>query len=557
MSKTFKLISLGVLTTLALSTTNVNADCIGSGFGVGVTLSATQNKITFNDKNIKKAYDDARNGLKEKLKAAIAATQKKFDKPNDKNTPLVEDDNPPRKVNGYTDPTKLADGSNNNDAENLPKNPVELTFKTKKFNSENPTKYRILTIDQTDPIQSKYNDKGMVDKDNGSYLPKQPILVQPLFLKDNNFKDLNAPIGSGTNPVVIEPNTNVAGNYATITQTVNSSDTGYYIAPREFDFLDEINLDENEFADEKNWPTHAKWDDIFTDNANDKITKQFLNDILNNNDLKSEHRKQFTGDEWFEYDGLGGGGSDKGYYINTVKHKDLGITDSIRDSAISTLAPSKTISNTFKDVSKWSFDLGFNIFYQYRIFDWFIRAGLFGNFPIANRTISLLSNSNNNDNKDSKDKKSSSNDLSLTHSFDIGAQILFGYNVTQTFALVFGGEIGYSKYKLNNLNQLTSGYNMDSDKLVNWLAAGSSKEEVLKEYNNTFKDYGLSDKEKSFNKWFWRFVAGCEFNFGKCIVGLHGFFGPNTSLMNSKNNKDFGDLKVVNGGVRATVAFKF
>ena len=58
--------------------------------------------------------------------------------------------------------------------------------------------------------------------------------------------------------------------------------------------------------------------------------------------------------------------------------------------------------------------IGFNIFYQHRIFDWFIRAGLFGNFPIANRTISLVANSSNSKNTDSKDKKSSSNDLSLT-----------------------------------------------------------------------------------------------------------------------------------------------
>ena len=550
MNKNIKLISLGLLTTLALSVTDASADCIGSGFGVGVTLSATQNKITFNDKNIRKAHEDARNGLKEKLKAAIAATQKKFDTQNKPSTKTVEDDST-YKINGYKDPTKLADGTTqNDDAKNLPQNPVELIFKKRKFDSENPTKYRILTIDKTDPAQRKYDANGMVDNDKGEYIKTQPILVQPLWLKDNNFKNLNNPAdGAGAA-------TNEKDNYATIVQTVNNADTTYYIVPRDQDFLNEINLDEDEFADEKNWPTHAKLDDIFTTN-NDKITKKFLKDILGDKDLNSEYVKQFTGNEWFVYDGSGGGGSDKGYYINTVKHKDLGITDAIRESAIEKLSPSKAIaSNTFKDVSKWSFDLGVNLFYQHRIFDWFIRAGLFANFPVVNRNISLVANSNKN-NEDSKDKKSSNNDLSLTHSFDIGLQLLFGYNITQSFALVFGGEVGYSKYKLNNLNQLSSGYDINNDKLVDWLAAGSSKEEVLKEYNNTLKNYGLSDKEKSFNKWFWRFVAGCEFNFGKCIVGLHGFFGPNTVLMNSKNNKDFGDLKVVNGGVRASIAFKF
>ena len=543
MNKTSKLVSLGLLTAMAFSTVDVNADCVSSGFGVGITLSATQNKITFNDKNIRSAQEKAREDLKTKLKSSIAATQKKFEKENKDFSDNNMENDGSFKINGYKDPSKLADSANNCDATNLPKNPEELTINLKKFKGDNPTKYRILTIDEKDENQSKYDANGMIDAAKGSYITKQPIVVNPNLLKDNNITELKEPDGTDRNGAGVDSKTNLVTNYSTIKiKDAQGNEKTYYIVPRDEDMLDEISYSEAV-------PTHALWSDIFTSNSNDKITNAFVNDVIKN-DSTLGYKKQFTGDEWYTYDNK--------TYINTVKHKDLGLTDDIINNTISTLAPNKAQSNTFKDVSQWSFDLGFNIFYQHRIFDWFIRAGLFGNFPIANRTISLVKNGTNN-NKDSKDKKSSSNDLSLTHSFDIGAQLLAGYNVTQNFALVFGAEVGYSRYVLNNLNQLSSGYSLNDNKIVEWLAAGSSKDEVLKDYNVQLKTYGLSDntKEKSFNKWFWRGIVGCEFNLGKCIVGLQAFFGPNTTLMKASNSKDFGDLKIVNGGVRANIAFKF
>ena len=527
---------------MAFSKVDVNADCVSSGFGVGLTLSATQNKITFNDKNIRSVQEKVREELKTKLKSAIAATQSKFNTANTKDTKMVEDRST-MEINGYKDPSRLADGNTNSDATNLPKNPEKITLKLKKFDSENPTRYRILIIDEKDKNQSKYDANGMTNNEKGSYIEKQPILVQPTLLKDNNIIELEAPVGT-SNPVVVDSKTNVNTNYSTIKiKDAQGTEQTYYIVPKDEDMLDEMTNDDYN-------PTHALWDDIFTSNSNDKITNAFVNDVIKN-DSTLGYKKQFTSDEWLEYNNK--------TYINTVKHKNLGLSEEIINNTISTLAPNKAQSNTFKDVSKWSFDLGFNVFYQHRIFDWFIRAGLFGNVPIANRTISLVKNSTDNNNNDSKDKKSSSNDISLTHSFDIGAQLLAGYNVTQNFALVFGAEFGYIKYKLNNLNKLSSGYSLNDDKIVEWLAAGSSKDEVLKDYNAQLKNYGLSDntKEKSFNKWFWRGIVGCEFNLGKCIVGLQAFFGPNITLMKASNSKDFGDLRIVNSGVRANIAFKF
>lgn len=501
----------------------VNASCVNSGFGIGLTLGTQRNTVKFNADNLNKLVDNTRTDLIKKLNDAITSTNKKFDKQNTKDTEMV-DGGEEYSVTTYEEYPASSGNIKGATADKLG-DAKTIKLKTKKFNSDNPTKYRI--ADSND----KYDKNGMCDDANGITV-KKAILVNPELETYNNY---TLSVNGMSNSSALSIN----NFYTIIKDRIN-----YYVTPKDGFVLDEMNKDWTD--DGSTNPTHVLLDDLPKD-ENGNITKAFLNGILGNNITLAEYKKAFSGDELFQDPNTGK------YYIDTVKHRNLGLSDAFVGGGIDKLSPNTSTSQTFKDVSKWSFDVGAIIFYQYRIYDWFIRGGLFGNFPIANKKVSIMESENksNDDNK----KKSSDNDFSLEHSFDVGAQILGGYNITQAFAIVFGLEFGYSKWKLNNLDKLSSKYSFDNSLLAQWVKSGNAN--ALDDYNKSLKNMGLSDKEKKIGKWFWRGVIGFEYNFSNFIVGLQGFFGPDTKLMKASNNSDLGDLKVSNMGARLTLAYKF
>lgn len=501
------------------------ASCVSSGFGVGLTLGTQKNTVKFKADNLNKLVDNTRTDLIKKLTDAITATKNKFEKANTKDTKMVDDDKT-YPVKTYKEDQNNGDNIKGATADKLG-DATEQKLKLKKFkgdNRDNPTMYRI--VDSSTEEHGKYNKNGMCDDDKGATV-KKAILVNP-GLKDYNEYMLERNPDNGSSALVTD-------NFSTFTK----DGILYYISPKEYFVLSEM----NKALDDNTVPTHVLLDDL----SGDKTTHAFLKRITNNSSTLDKYKEIFSGDELFKDPDTGK------YYINTVEHKDLGLSDTFVNSAVDILSPNTATSQTFKDVSKWSFDIGAIIFYQYRIYDWFIRGGLFGNFPIANKKVSIIE-SENKSNDDSK-KKSSDDDFSLEHSFDVGAQILGGYNITQAFAIIFGLEFGYSKWKLNNLDKLASKYSLNNSLLVEWVKAGNAN--ALDDYNKSLKDMGLSDKEKKFGKWFWRGLIGFEYNFSNFIVGLQGFFGPSIKLMKASNNSDLGDLKVSNMGARLTLAYKF
>ena len=373
----------------------------------------------------------------------------------------------------------------------------------------------------------------MYDPDNGNYLENIPLLINPDILSNNGLDKINDEIWDEpewSNPTT---DTTATQNYRNL--TVNGEN--YSLVPRDFDKLYEID-NYNDYD-----PTYMKLNDIKT---SDPLTYAFLSAIVSNETTLKDYKTQLNMTGNNQYDLLQ---YESEYYIDTVKHKDLGLTDTFVDSAFSTLNANNAASQTFKDVSKWSFDIGANVFYQYRIYDWFVRAGVFGNFPVANKTVSLMENTDKTNNSNDK-TKSSDNNLSLEHSFDVGVQILGGYNISQNLSAVFGVEFGYTKWILNNLDKLASKYSLENSILKNWIKSSD-------EYNKSLEDIGLSSKEKKLGKWFWRGVVGLEYNISNFIIALQAYFGPGIKLMKQSNKTDFGDVTVSNMGLRLNLAFKF
>ncbi len=186
-------------------------------------------------------------------------------------------------------------------------------------------------------------------------------------------------------------------------------------------------------------------------------------------------------------------------------------------------------SNPFNEKSGFSFDLGAIVFYQIAMKNFFIRPGIVCNFPIANNDFSPFKFNV----TETVNNITGTIDAPLIHSFDIGGQLLLGFTVAKIFSLVLGGEVGYTKWKLNGR------YSVNIKEV-------KYKEEI----------------RESYGKVFWRGIIGCEFNIGNIILGLHAFAGPvklsdstTNSKENSNNNPD--TLKLINGGARLMLAYKF
>lgn len=189
--------------------------------------------------------------------------------------------------------------------------------------------------------------------------------------------------------------------------------------------------------------------------------------------------------------------------------------------------------NPFTEKSGLSFDLGATMFYQIGIKNFFIRPGIVCNFPVANNDFSPFKLSV----TETVNNITETIDIPLIHSFDIGGQLLLGFTVAKIFSLVLGGEVGYTKWKLNGRYSI----NLDG---------------IKKHKEETAESYG---------KVFWRGIIGCEFNIGNVILGVHAFAGPiniklsedstTSSKTNSNNIPD--KLKLINGGARLMLAYKF
>ncbi|MBR1944655.1 MAG: hypothetical protein IJ848_04290 [Alphaproteobacteria bacterium] len=140
--KIFKLISLCLITTLITNTPNANCDS-SSSFGIGITLGTHNN-------NVKCSLDNLNTLLVDKIKQSIANTQKKLVTPNTTDTPMIDDQDNIYTLNAYTSADQQnIDGAT--DSSTLPEKPKVLDLKLKKFNSENPTKYRLYSYNPEDP----------------------------------------------------------------------------------------------------------------------------------------------------------------------------------------------------------------------------------------------------------------------------------------------------------------------------------------------------------------------------------------------------------------------
>ena len=186
--------------------------------------------------------------------------------------------------------------------------------------------------------------------------------------------------------------------------------------------------------------------------------------------------------------------------------------------------------NPFTEKSGFSFDVGATIFYQIGIKNFFIRPGIVCNFPVANNDFSPFKLSV----TETVNNITETIDIPLIHSFDIGGQLLLGFTVAKIFSLVLGGEVGYTKWKLNGRYSI----NLDG---------------IKKHKEETAESYG---------KVFWRGIIGCEFNIGNIIIGLHAFAGPiklsGSKTSSKENSNDSPDaFKLINGGARLMLAYKF
>ncbi|MBR1943890.1 MAG: hypothetical protein IJ848_00265, partial [Alphaproteobacteria bacterium] len=378
MNKSLRVISLSLITVLGMScVSSTNAQCVSSGFGVGLTLGAHKNGVKFGVDNLNKLLKSKNEYLISQLKAAIANTNKKFEKPNTAETEMVAEEGKTYDIDTYTPDQNDASVIAGAEANKLPsgEDVTTLSLNTRKYKSDNPTKYIIVSSGD-----AKYDSKGMHSAaDDATSIEKQPIVSNSGILEYNGYTGEQA---DGAD----DSDATVTANYAHIT---NEDGEASYLTPKSYFILQNMDSDTA--------PTHV----LLSDLSGDKTTYSFLASVLGNKTTLEEYQKQFKDDELFIYN--------KKYYIDTVKHNDLGLGDTFVDSAISTLNTNTAASQTFKDVSKWSFDIGANVFYQYRIYDWFVRAGVFGNFPVANKTVSLMENTDKTNNSNDKTKSSDNN----------------------------------------------------------------------------------------------------------------------------------------------------
>ena len=198
-------------------------------------------------------------------------------------------------------------------------------------------------------------------------------------------------------------------------------------------------------------------------------------------------------------------------------------------------------NNPVSEKSDFRFDTGVIAFYQRNFNDtFFTRIGAFGNFTVANNTSSSeILNESISDKLRSQDINLKCN-FELKHSFDVGGQLLLGFNLAKQFSIVFGGELGYTR--------------------------GEARANI------TANDVEVRKSELlSFGSLFYGVVGGIEFNFKNVIVGVHGFlhtinlkdsnFKPNDrdykNENNNKTNEYMNLAKLNNIGVRLMIAYKF
>ncbi|MBR1944002.1 MAG: hypothetical protein IJ848_00830 [Alphaproteobacteria bacterium] len=493
---------ISLLTIIALISSNILITNIFAGYGVGISVGFVQNTVYCNGED--KLYA----ALLNKLKSAIAATQKKFEVPNTSDTEMIDkgkyvtidcysaDGNDPSKIAGATDPKKLSSQK------------TTLKIKRKEFKSNNPT---MLTLIEDNTW--KYN--GNFKDNNGEYI-NRIIPVNKNVLSENNIT-----LEENPNTHVFDNNSTDATKTANYL-TLNKDGTTYYITPHDFVFLYKMDTDGN--------PTHLSLSQL---NDTDPITYSFLKDIISDKNTSSYYKEIIDSkDNVIEYDETNN--KITSCYINTVKHKDLGLSDNFVEDAALTLNQN---SKWFYDVSKQGIELGLVAFRQFNIFNrLFVRTGAFGNLPVLNNTVYASD-------KDNKSSANTNDGLSLSRSCELGLQLLSGINITQNFALIGGVEFGYARYKLNNIDKLTA----NSNKLINWVKAGDSDA-----VNTLLQDFGLSSdtKEKIFNKFFCRGLLGCEYSFGKFAFGLQLFGGKMTLMKNNPFN-----LIVLNAGIRITSTY--
>lgn len=196
-------------------------------------------------------------------------------------------------------------------------------------------------------------------------------------------------------------------------------------------------------------------------------------------------------------------------------------------------------NNPVSEKSDFRFDTGIIAFYQYNFNDtFFTRIGAFGNFTVANNKFSVF-----NLTVSSTKLQDLNLDCNLKHSFDLGGQLLVGFNLAKQFSIVIGGELGYTKGQLD-------------------LNVTDNNKKILD--NKTLYSFGSL---------FYGIVGGVEFNFKNVVIGVHGFLhsiklndsdfkfkdenGNTTKTNENKKNKDTNPLKLKNVGVRLMIAYKF
>lgn len=196
-------------------------------------------------------------------------------------------------------------------------------------------------------------------------------------------------------------------------------------------------------------------------------------------------------------------------------------------------------NNPVLEKSDFRFDTGVIAFYQRNFNDtFFTRIGAFGNFTVAKNTSSIEVLNENISDKLRLQYINLKANLELKHSFDVGGQLLVGFNIAKTVSFVIGGELGYTKGEVRG--------------------------------NMTANDVKFFDDEPySFGSFFGGVVGGIEFNVKNVIIGVHGFFNSiklsedefkNTSTTKtgeSKTNKDTSVARLNNIGARLMIAYKF
>ncbi len=531
MNKKLKLIVCGLVSANFFAVNNGNiavANCAPTGLGVGFSFNVSDTKIKIDPNKTKEAQAKQNAGNREKINTSTSTVQTSFKEPITATTETEPNQNQKYPVTTYS-AADLQNAPNSNTAPNATTQQQQLALTQPKGNKL--TRYRIYNGADSE----KFNANGMVDTTNGIAITNFPIYVSQDVLPNNKLGIVQPANPTTTSDTKLDTNYYILQN---ITDPNNPVVVGY-ITPRDATILKEM----NKTPANGNMATHMRLNDI---KSSDPIVYNFMTKIYADAELRKAWVNKLGADNILNYNNSGD------LYINTVNKPDLGLDSALIDSALNTLGGSST-SQTFGDVSKFSFDLSINLFYQWRIFDWFFRGGVFFTIPLANKTISLVkdskSSSNTEKSNDKNNKSSSNTDFSLTHNWDLGVQILAGYNITQRVAIVGGIEIGYSKYTLNNMDKFYAAF--QSNAVLSEIVGETVNTEWQKNFGND------GNKTKEFLKWNFKGLVGLEFNFGRFILGLYAVGGPSIKLVQPSDKNSFGACNVSSLGGRVQGCYIF